>query len=81
MRILTIIIHLLILTPMVNAQPQGAYAQLKGINMYYEIHGTGYPLVLIHGGGSTIGTTFGRILPELAKNHQVIEKFLNNKSL
>jgi pimeloyl-ACP methyl ester carboxylesterase len=28
--------------------------------------------VLIHGGGSTIGTTFGRILPRLAKMHQVI---------
>jgi pimeloyl-ACP methyl ester carboxylesterase len=40
--------------------------------MYYEIHGNGFPLVLIHGGGSTIGTTFGRILPTLAKTHQVI---------
>lgn len=44
--------------------------------MYYEIHGPGDartpPLVLLHGGGSTIGTTFGRILPELAKTRQVI---------
>lgn len=40
--------------------------------MYYEIHGSGMPLVLIHGGGSTIQTTFGRILPQLAKSHQVI---------
>jgi pimeloyl-ACP methyl ester carboxylesterase len=40
--------------------------------MYYEIHGQGFPLVLIHGGGSTIGTTIGRILPTLAKTHQVI---------
>lgn len=72
MRMLALIIHLLILKNMVTAQPQGAYAQLKDINMYYEIHGTGYPLVLIHGGGSTIGTTFGRILPDLAKDHKVI---------
>jgi len=40
--------------------------------MYYEIHGSGSPLVLLHGGGSTITSTFGRILPELAKTHQVI---------
>jgi pimeloyl-ACP methyl ester carboxylesterase len=40
--------------------------------LYYEIHGEGNALVLIHGGGSTIGTTFGRILPTLAKTHKVI---------
>lgn len=54
------------------AQMHGNYAQVNGLKMYYEIHGTGFPLVLIHGGGSTIETTFGRILPELAKTHQVI---------
>lgn len=48
------------------------YAQVNGINMYYEIHGEGEPLVLIHGGGSTIQTTFGRILPLLAMNNKVI---------
>jgi pimeloyl-ACP methyl ester carboxylesterase len=36
------------------------------------VHGSGFPLVLIHGGGSTIGTTFGRILPALAKTYKVI---------
>ncbi len=34
------------------------YASVNGLKMYYEIHGTGTPLVLIHGGGSTIYTTF-----------------------
>ncbi len=48
------------------------YAPVNGINMYYEIHGAGEPLVLIHGGGSTIQTSFGRILPLLAQQFQVI---------
>jgi pimeloyl-ACP methyl ester carboxylesterase len=50
----------------------GSYADVNGLRMYYEIHGSGRPLVLIHGGGSTIESTFGRILPDLAKGHQVI---------
>lgn len=50
----------------------GAYATVGPLRMYYEIHGTGRPLVLLHGGGSTIKSTFGRILPELARTHQVI---------
>jgi pimeloyl-ACP methyl ester carboxylesterase len=48
------------------------YAPVNGLRMYYELHGTGRPLVLIHGGGSTITTTFGTILPTLAKTHRVI---------
>ena len=50
----------------------GHYAAVNGLRMYYEIHGNGKPLVLLHGGGSTIVSTFGRILPELAKTHHVI---------
>jgi pimeloyl-ACP methyl ester carboxylesterase len=53
-------------------EPTGHYAAVNGLRMYYEIHGSGRPLVLIHGGGSTIESTFGRILPDLAKTHQVI---------
>ena len=48
------------------------YAEVNGLNMYYEIHGQGKPLVLIHGGGSTIETTFGRIIPLLSKKRQII---------
>jgi len=50
----------------------GKIAYVNGIKMYYEIHGAGNPLVLLHGGGSTIYTTFGRILPALAATHKVI---------
>jgi pimeloyl-ACP methyl ester carboxylesterase len=47
--------------------------QVNGINMYYEIYGEGeIPLVLIHGGGSTIQSTFGRFIPYLAKCGKVI---------
>jgi pimeloyl-ACP methyl ester carboxylesterase len=40
--------------------------------MYYEIHGTGQPLVLLHGAFSAIGTSFGALLPGLARTRQVI---------
>lgn len=53
-------------------ETKGQYADVNGMKMYYEIHGSGQPLVLIHGGGSTIGTSFGTILPLLAKTHKVI---------
>jgi pimeloyl-ACP methyl ester carboxylesterase len=56
-----------------SSSPTEGYAPVNGIKMYYEIHGNeGDVLVLIHGGGSTIGTTFGRILPLLAKDFKVI---------
>ena len=49
------------------------YASLGDLKMYYEIHGTGkVPLVLLHGGGSTIETSFANILPLLAKHRHVI---------
>ena len=50
----------------------GKYAAVNGLHMYYEMHGTGKPLVLIHGAASTIHTTFGRLLPALAKSHKII---------
>lgn len=48
------------------------YADINGLHMYYEIHGNGQPLVLIHGGMSAIGTSFGSVLPKLAEQRQVI---------
>jgi len=56
-----------------KAEFSGGYASVNGLKMYYEIHGEGgIPLVLIHGGGSTIETTFGNILPSLASHGRVI---------
>ena len=54
-----------------SASFQG-YVEVNGLNMYYEIYGEGKPLVLIHGGGSTIQTTFGKAIPLLAQNRKVI---------
>jgi pimeloyl-ACP methyl ester carboxylesterase len=65
-------IVMLMLSDALMAQTKGDYAQVNGLKMYYEIHGNGFPLVLIHGGGSTIETNFGRVLPSLAKTHKVI---------
>lgn len=48
------------------------YSEVNGIKMYYEIYGQGKPLVLIHGGGSTIQTSFGRIIPLFSKGRQLI---------
>lgn len=47
------------------------YADVNGINLYYEIHGSGRPLVLLHGGLGS-GEMFAPILPQLAASHQVI---------
>jgi len=52
--------------------PESGYSEVNGLKMYYEIYGQGKPLVLIHGGGSTIQTTFGRIIPMLAKHRRLI---------
>lgn len=57
---------------METAAFSNGYSELNGLKMYYEIHGQGTPLVLIHGGGSTIQTNFGKLIPLLAKNRQVI---------
>ena len=47
------------------------YAEVNGINLYYEIHGEGRPLVLLHGGlGSS--EMFAPVLPAFAEHHQVI---------
>jgi pimeloyl-ACP methyl ester carboxylesterase len=49
----------------------GQYAEVNGLTMYYETHGTGRPLILLHGGLGS-GEMFGPILSALAEHHQVI---------
>jgi pimeloyl-ACP methyl ester carboxylesterase len=50
---------------------RSGYASANGVSYYYEIHGTGEPLLLLHGGLGSIDM-FGPVLPALAKNRQVI---------
>ncbi|HZF29436.1 MAG TPA: alpha/beta hydrolase [Gammaproteobacteria bacterium] len=49
----------------------GSYAYVNGISLYYEIHGTGKPLVLLHGGLGAI-EMFGESLGKVAQGRQVI---------
>ena len=59
-----------------GAKVQTGYAPVNGLNLYYQIHGDATPsqppLVLLHGGGDTIQTSFGALLPGLARDRQVI---------
>src|SRR3981189_2618079 len=49
----------------------GQYAEVNGINLYYETHGAGRPMILLHGGLGS-GEMYGPILPMLAEARQVV---------
>jgi pimeloyl-ACP methyl ester carboxylesterase len=51
---------------------RGEYAKVDGLSAYYELHGDGPPLVLLHGGLLTIELAFGDVLPALAERHRVV---------
>lgn len=57
---------------MTTTHVDSGYAPVNGLQMYYEVHGTGQPLVLLHGSLSAIGTSFGKIPPLLAQTRRVI---------
>jgi pimeloyl-ACP methyl ester carboxylesterase len=54
-----------------TATIKSGYAPVNGLKMYYEIHGSGQPLVLLHGGLGA-STMFSEILPQLSSKRQVI---------
>jgi pimeloyl-ACP methyl ester carboxylesterase len=54
-----------------EAQGTGQYADVNGVHLYYEVHGAGRPLILLHG-GLVSGEIFGPVLPALAEHHRVI---------
>src|SRR6266581_224060 len=56
--------------------PETGYAPVNGLKIYYKIHGIADgkkpPLVLLHGGGDTTGTSFGHVLTALARDRQIV---------
>jgi len=62
----------LLFSPSSGAQPVTGYAPVNGLEMYYEIHGKGEPVVLLHGSFMTIPSNWSEMIPALAKTRQVI---------
>jgi pimeloyl-ACP methyl ester carboxylesterase len=78
MRNLTMILILAALSATAHADTRtaapshGRYAEVNGLKMYYEVHGKGRPLVLVHGAFCTIEGCFGQLVKLLARSRQVI---------
>ena len=53
-------------------KPTTGYAPVNGINMYYEVHGGGEPVVLLHGAFMTITNNWAEWISELSKTRKVI---------
>jgi pimeloyl-ACP methyl ester carboxylesterase len=56
----------------VDAPRTTGHAAVNGVELYYEIHGDGPPLVLLHGAMGTIESCFGQLLPRLAADRRVV---------
>src|SRR6266702_3355047 len=54
-----------------DTKATGKYAKVNGLNVYYETHGAGRPLVLLHGGLMS-SEMFGPVLSQLSERHQVV---------
>jgi len=54
-----------------SGESGGNYVSVNGLKMYYEIHGTGFPLVVLHGAFMTIGA-MGALVPLLAEGRRVV---------
>src|SRR5215510_7524122 len=58
--------------PYGNNPAAGHYVDIDGTKIYYEIYGTGKPLVMLHGGVYGYIDEFTPFIPKLAENFQVI---------
>ena len=71
-RSIILAIYLTVVVANMFGQAKTGYGQVNGLKMYYEDHGSGQPLVLLHGAFNTINTAFAQLIPELAKTRRVI---------
>jgi len=53
-------------------EPRTGYAPVNGLKMYYEVHGQGAPVVLLHGSFMTITNNWTDAIARLSKSRQVI---------
>jgi pimeloyl-ACP methyl ester carboxylesterase len=54
------------------SQTKTGYAQVNGLKMYYEVYGSGKPLLLLHGAFNSINMAFSQLIPVLSKTRQII---------
>ena len=54
------------------APAQAEIARVNGLDMYYEVHGRGTPLVLIHGAYMSIDSNWAELIPTFARRYRVI---------
>jgi pimeloyl-ACP methyl ester carboxylesterase len=72
MRTLALIMTFLASAAVRAQEPTTGYAPVNGLKMYYEIHGKGDPVVLLHGAFMTITTNWTDTIAQLSKSRQVI---------
>jgi pimeloyl-ACP methyl ester carboxylesterase len=53
-------------------KPLTGYAPVNGLEMYYEVHGSGDPVVLLHGSFMTVTNNWSEWIPELSRTRKVI---------
>ena len=63
-------IYLLTIASLAHAQTTGKRVKINGMQMYYEVSGSGEPLIVLHGAYMNI-PQMGSIIPRLAKTHRV----------
>ena len=70
----TALLLMMLVPAVVSAQqkPMTGYAPVNGLKMYYEVHGSGEPVVLLHGAFMTITNNWNGWIKELAKTRKVI---------
>jgi pimeloyl-ACP methyl ester carboxylesterase len=72
MKTTALILTLLVPTAVWAQEPTTGYAPVNGLRMYYEVHGRGNPVVLLHGSFMTITNNWTDMIPRLSKSRQVI---------